>query len=56
MLNSIKLHYATLAIIFLFAADTGVFAGKQEPSAVKAMQLFDAGKYEAAETAFRQLL
>jgi hypothetical protein len=55
MLNNNKLFSLTLLFIFLFAG-ISVFAAKQDVSAVEAMQLFDRGEFEAAETAFRQLL
>lgn len=41
--------------MLLFAGNPG-FSGTQDVSAVKAMQLFDKGEFEAAENAFKQLL
>jgi len=55
MLNNNKLFQLTLFFILLFAGNS-IFAGNQDISAVKAMQLFDKEEYEAAENAFRQLL
>jgi len=55
MLNNNKLFQLTFFFILLFAGNL-VFAGKQDITAVKAMQLFDKGEFEAAETAFGQLL
>ena len=55
MLNNNKLFQLTFFFILLFTANS-VFAANQDISAVKAMQLFDKGEFEAAETAFRQLL
>ncbi len=55
MLNNNKLFQLTFLCILLFAGNF-VFAGNQDITAVKAMQLFDKGEFEAAETAFGQLL
>ena len=55
MLNNNKLFPLTFLCILLFVGNS-VFAGQQDVSAVKAMQLFDRGEFEAAETAFRQLI
>ena len=55
MLNDNKLFQLTFFFILLFTGNS-VFAGNQDISAVKAMQLFDKGEFEAAETAFGQLL
>ncbi len=52
-LNSIRL---TLVIFLLFAAKVTIFAGTQDVSAVKAMQLFDAGNFTGAEKMFGILL
>ncbi len=46
----------TFISVLLFAATTHLPAGSQDNATVKAMQLFDAGKFEEAETIFRQLL
>jgi hypothetical protein len=56
MLNNNKLVLLTLLFVLLFAGNGNLFAGNQDISAIRAMQLFDEGKYEAAEIAFRQLL
>ena len=56
MLNNNKLVLLTLLFVLLFAGNGNLFAGNQDVSAIRAMQLFDDGEYEAAETAFRQLL
>jgi tetratricopeptide (TPR) repeat protein len=51
--NSIRL---TFFLFLLFAGNLLVFAGGQDISAVKAMQLFDAGNYPEAEKMFSHLL
>jgi hypothetical protein len=56
MLNNNKLVLVTLLFVLLFAGNENLFSGNQDVSAIRAMQLFDAGEYEAAEIAFRQLL
>ncbi|MGM0621273.1 MAG: tetratricopeptide repeat protein [Bacteroidota bacterium] len=56
MLNNNKFVLLTLLFVLLFAGNGNLFAGSQNISATRAMQLFDAGEYEAAEIAFRQLL
>jgi hypothetical protein len=55
MLNNNKLFHLTFIFILLFAGKS-VYGGKQDITAVKAMQLFDRREFEAAETAFKQLL
>ena len=46
----------TFFFFLLFAAKATILAVEQDVSAVKAMQLFDAGNYQEAEKMFRQLL
>jgi tetratricopeptide (TPR) repeat protein len=53
LLDSIRL---TLIIFLLFAAKATIFAGTQDVSAVKAMQLFDNGVFTEAERMFGILL
>jgi len=52
-INSIRL---TCFLFLLFAGNLVVLAGGQDVSAVKAMQLFDAGNFPEAEKMFRLLL
>ncbi|HDR50120.1 MAG TPA: hypothetical protein ENN90_00665, partial [Mariniphaga anaerophila] len=52
-INSFRL---TCFLFLLFAGNLVVFAGGQDVSAVRAMQLFDAGNYPEAEKMFRLLL
>jgi tetratricopeptide (TPR) repeat protein len=46
----------TFFIFLLFSINGRIYGGQQDVSAVKAMQLFDAGNYEEAEKFFRVLL
>jgi tetratricopeptide (TPR) repeat protein len=52
-IDSIRL---TFIVFLLFAAKVTIFAGTQDVSAVKAMQLFDAGNFTEAERMFGILL
>jgi predicted Zn-dependent protease len=46
----------TCFIFLLFSVNGRIYGGQQDVSAVKAMQLFDAGNYSEAEKFFRILL
>ncbi|MCA1761365.1 MAG: hypothetical protein LC658_16465, partial [Bacteroidales bacterium] len=46
----------TCFIFLLFSMNGRIYGGRQDVSAVKAMQLFDAGNYAEAEKFFRILL
>jgi hypothetical protein len=56
MQNNKTFKYLTLLLILLVSGNANLSARSQDITVSEAMQLFDSGKYEAAETAFRQLL
>ncbi|SHE77290.1 hypothetical protein SAMN05444274_102353 [Mariniphaga anaerophila] len=56
MQNRTNIIRLTFFIFLLFAVNERIYAGHQNISAVKAMQLFDAGNFAEAEALFKHLL